>query len=62
MANGLKEAKVKTPEEHRRAAQTFQYFIREFREKIDAPQLEIRDLAMAIRGYGIFANVRIRRN
>lgn len=57
MANALKEANVKTGEERRRAVQTFQYFIREFREKIDSPELEIRDLAMGIRGYGIFANV-----
>lgn len=49
---------MKTEEQRQRAEQTFQYFIREFREKIDAPSLEIRDLAMAIRGYGIFANVR----
>lgn len=57
MANALKETNVKTPEERRRATQVFQYFIREFREKIDTPELEIRDLAMGIRGYGIFANV-----
>lgn len=37
--------------------QIFQYFIKEFRDKIDMPELEIRDLAMGIRGYGIFANV-----
>ena len=37
--------------------QTFQYFIKEFRDKVDSPELEIRDLAMGIRGYGIFANV-----
>jgi len=49
---------VKTPEERRRAAQVFQYFIKKFREKIDTPELEIRDLAMGIRGYGIFANVK----
>lgn len=48
---------MKTPEERRRAMQIFQYFIKEFREKIDTPELEIRDLAMGIRGYGIFANV-----
>ena len=57
MANALKEANVKSDEERRRAVQTFQYFIKEFREKIDSPELEIRDLAMGIRGYGIFANV-----
>jgi len=50
---------VKTPEERRRAAQVFQYFIKKFREKIDTPELEIRDLAMGIRGYGIFANVKL---
>lgn len=49
---------MKTPEERRRAAQVFQYFIKKFREKIDTPELEIRDLAMGIRGYGIFANVK----
>ena len=48
---------MKTQEERQRAKQVFQYFIREFREKIDTPELEIRDLAMGIRGYGIFANV-----
>ncbi|UJR22353.1 hypothetical protein I4U23_025415 [Adineta vaga] len=56
VANALKETNVKTPEERRRAAQVFQYFIKEFRDKIDTPELEIRDLAMGIRGYGIFAN------
>ncbi|CAM4805641.1 unnamed protein product [Rotaria magnacalcarata] len=56
VANALKETNVKTPEERRRAVQVFQYFIKEFRDKIDTPELEIRDLAMGIRGYGIFAN------
>jgi hypothetical protein len=56
----LKETNVKTPEERRRAVQVFQYFIKEFRDKIDTPELEIKDLAMGIRGYGIFANVRIK--
>jgi hypothetical protein len=44
-------------DERRRAIETFQYFIREFRDKVDSTELEIRDLAMGIRGYGIFANV-----
>ena len=57
IANALKETHVKTPDQRRRAVQTFQYFIKEFRDKIDSPELEIRDLAMGIRGYGIFANV-----
>ncbi|CAF0848203.1 unnamed protein product, partial [Adineta ricciae] len=56
VANALKETNVKTPEQRRRAVQTFQYFIKEFRDKVDSPELEIRDLAMGIRGYGIFAN------
>ncbi len=56
----MKESNIKTPEQRRRAVQTFQYFIKEFRDKIDSPELEIRDLAMGIRGYGIFANVRFR--
>ncbi|CAF3812228.1 unnamed protein product [Rotaria sordida] len=56
VANALKETNVKTPEERRRAVQVFQYFIKEFRDKIDTPELEIKDLAMGIRGYGIFAN------
>ncbi|CAF1236923.1 unnamed protein product [Rotaria sordida] len=56
VANALKESNVKTPEQRRRAVYTFQYFIKEFRDKIDSPELEIRDLAMGIRGYGIFAN------
>ena len=60
VANALKEINVKTPEERRRAVQVFQYFIKEFRDKIDTPELEIRDLAMGIRGYGIFANVSLR--
>ena len=55
----MKETNVKTPEDRRRAVQVFQYFIKEFRDKIDTPELEIRDLAMGIRGYGIFANVRL---
>ncbi|CAF3445904.1 unnamed protein product, partial [Rotaria sp. Silwood2] len=59
VANALKETNIKTPEERRRAVQVFQYFIKEFRDKIDTPELEIRDLAMGIRGYGIFANVRL---
>ena len=54
----MKETNIKTPEQRRRAVLTFQYFIKEFRDKIDSPELEIRDLAMGIRGYGIFANVR----
>lgn len=53
----MKEPNVQTPEQRRRAVYTFQYFIKEFRDKIDSPELEIRDLAMGIRGYGIFANV-----
>ncbi len=57
----MKESNVQTPEQRRRAVQTFQYFIKEFRDKIDSPELEIRDLAMGIRGYGIFANVRLRK-
>lgn len=57
VANALKESNVKTAEERRKAVYTFQYFIKEFRDKIDSPELEIRDLAMGIRGYGIFANV-----
>ncbi|CAF3651048.1 unnamed protein product [Rotaria socialis] len=56
VANALKEPNIKTQEQRRRAVQTFQYFIKEFRDKIDSPELEIRDLAMGIRGYGIFAN------
>lgn len=59
VANALKETNVKTPEERRRAVQIFQFFIKEFRDKIDTPELEIRDLAMGIRGYGIFANVTV---
>ena len=55
----MKESNVQTPEQRRRAVYTFQYFIKEFRDKIDSPELEIRDLAMGIRGYGIFANVRL---
>jgi hypothetical protein len=57
----LKETNIKTPEQRRRAVLTFQYFIKEFRDKIDSPELEIRDLAMGIRGYGIFANVRFKK-
>jgi hypothetical protein len=49
---------IKTPEEHRRVVQIFQYFIKEFRDKIDTSELDIRDLTMGICGYGIFANVR----
>ncbi|CAF1392236.1 unnamed protein product [Adineta steineri] len=56
VANALKEKNIKTPEERRRAVQVFQYFIKQFRDQIDTPQLEIRDLAMGIRGYGVFAN------
>ncbi len=57
----MKESNVKTPEQRRRAVYTFQYFIKEFRDKVDSPELEIRDLAMGIRGYGIFANVIFRK-
>ncbi|CAF2815971.1 unnamed protein product [Rotaria sp. Silwood2] len=57
VANAFKETNINRLEEHRRALQVFQYFIKEFRDKIDTSELEIKDLAMGIRGYGIFANV-----
>ncbi|CAF1316968.1 unnamed protein product [Adineta steineri] len=56
VANALKEPNIKTPEQRHRAVGIFQYFIQHFRNKVDSPELEIRDLAMGIRGYGIFAN------
>ncbi|CAF1628165.1 unnamed protein product, partial [Didymodactylos carnosus] len=40
-----------------RAIKTFKYFVQEFRRKIESPIMEIRDLAMAIRGYRTFASV-----
>ncbi|CAF4023173.1 unnamed protein product [Rotaria sp. Silwood2] len=56
VANAFKETNIKRPEECRCALQVFQYIIKEFRDKTDTPELEIKDLAMEIRGYGIFAN------
>ncbi|CAF2996692.1 unnamed protein product [Rotaria sp. Silwood2] len=55
--NVFTETNIKRPEECRCALQVFQYIIKEFRDKTDTPELEIKDLAMEIRGYGIFANV-----
>ncbi|CAF2828369.1 unnamed protein product [Rotaria sp. Silwood2] len=55
VVNALNETNIKTSKERRRVVLTFQYFIKEFRDKIDSPESEIRDLAMDIRHYGIFA-------
>ncbi|CAF4531154.1 unnamed protein product, partial [Rotaria sp. Silwood2] len=57
-ANAFKETNIKRPEECRCVLQDFQYFIKEFQDKIDTSELEIKDLAMETRGYGIFANVK----
>ncbi|CAF3199536.1 unnamed protein product [Rotaria sp. Silwood2] len=57
VANAFKETNIKRPEERRRALQVFPYFIKEFRDKIDTSELEIKDLAMGIRGYEIFTNI-----
>ncbi|CAF4492805.1 unnamed protein product [Rotaria sp. Silwood2] len=57
VANAFKETNIKRPDERRRALQVLQYFIKAFRDKIDTPELEIKDLAMRIRGYGVFVNI-----